>query len=544
MDAYSQALASEANRQVGYSQIKAQYDLANEQRQISAGANALINAGLLTGTVGKTFSAIGAMKSALTLPGAIKSSVFSMARGGQLQSGMADRVDELTTLLRTNPKVNIAFNNFKTLSSQGSQNALGNFTMEVNRITGKSLDFASPHEIALADRVRNTLRDYDSFNRNNRGLSGTDADAEVEQAQARIGDMIQARGNLVNRLGIDGAAKYDAENTLVNRATGALTRAGRAVQSGARQVGEEISGMAGRGARAIESGVQETGRAIGEIAGETRQGISDFVGSVRNFGDRVVNNIRGYGEVAEGVEGGSQRLGGFFTSREYMMSSLLGSRRVEGEMNPFRMGEEEQSLLPRPTGEPEAGMGSYNPEEAMAAATNARAELVASQPDINAGVAPSGTSSTAGNVANATPTAGESAPAPAEEEAPFPEVLDRPPRATVSGESAPSTAPQATATAEASGAEQTTGAIAGAGAEAETAAAAAGEAGAGLLGGGLGEAFSLLGSPIGFLGALAGIGYSIYQAVEPQSAPPSETQVVQPSFNPITSAMPASTAHF
>jgi hypothetical protein len=530
MDAYSQQLQAENTRNLQFADIRAQYDLANQQRKISATGNAVINAGLLVGAAPKAVSAVTAIKSAFTAPSAIKESVANMAdnlKSTQDVVGMGNRVDNLTTLLRTNPRVNVAWANYKNLSAQGNENALGNFNLEVNQITGKPLDIQSPHELFLADRIRNTVRDYDSFNRSNRGLSGVDAESEADSAQARLIDIVKARGNLIQRVGVKGAEQYDADNSLIGRATNSLTRLGQRVKSGMEDISQQL-GTEGRSAIT----------AIRDVAQESREGVSDFVGSVRNFGSSVVDRMRGYAEV----EDSPQRLGGFFTSREDMMANLLGNRNIG------RAGVEDEFTQMRPLlhGEPEEGevvghFGTYNPEEAMAAAQNARAPLSGSVPDVNAGTAPAGTASTSGNTSLAA-------------EAPVGETASASvPASRVSG--TPSTTSDVagrTTTTSASEAPEATSAAQAAPAQAETAVAAtateageeAGAAGAGLLGGGLGEVLSLLGGPLALIGAVTGIGFSIAQAATPQAEAPTPPQTTQPTFNPISAAMPASSSHF
>jgi len=221
MDFYQQQLQQEIARNSSYNQIKAQYDIYSKQATTMSAGNAVANLGVLLTSAPKATSAISAIHNIVWTPYRIGQSLKDMTTRAtnpmsatDLQ-GMPDRVMGLVKDLRANPEIRVALQNYTT-NSASTNGGLGRFITDYNEITGKSVDFISPHEISLATKLDKVASNYDNFIRTNRGLTGVDAEGEVNAMTARLGDMLKARTNQAivrsRYTGVGNDARLTADN--------------------------------------------------------------------------------------------------------------------------------------------------------------------------------------------------------------------------------------------------------------------------------------------------------------------------------------------
>lgn len=242
MDLYQQQLQTEIARNTGYDNIKSQYDIASKQAQTLSAGNAVANLGILITSAPKATSALSALYNVVKTPSIIKSGINDLVQSGMPTSqlnGAAARIMGLTKSLRANPELKVALQNYTASQANGGKDAMSNFVLEHQRITGKSVDFSNPNELSLASKLDNSVNNYENFIRTNRGLIGSDAEGEVNKMTARLGDMLEARVNDVvsGRAGVLDMAQGQTE--------GVLSRLGSRIASGLESAGTRASQFAG-----------------------------------------------------------------------------------------------------------------------------------------------------------------------------------------------------------------------------------------------------------------------------------------------------------
>ena len=534
MDQYFSQLQAEIAQSNAYNQIKAQYDVADKQRQTTNAGNAALNMGMLIASVPKASSAISALASAIKVPMQIKSGFNDMIATGMKPSelsGASDRIMGLVKDLRANPELKVSFQNYTTQAESKVDGALGNFNLDYNRITGKSVEFQNPNELSVANKMDQNVSTYENFIRNNRGLSQSDAEAESDKFVARLGDMMKSRANVLER------------NPEI------------AEQENLSSVDDFIANARGVGGM-IRSGFSELAPKF-----------SEFGSKVGDYARQIYNNFRGYNQMGEGeADVNMNDINNILSDtdlRDFMLTRTPANVNQPDEIEMQTQSEtanlldsEEQltSVVRTPATE---AVSRINPEPASSGATSS----TASNPepvDITTGesateISPSSADvptaiSAEGKVAELPTTAPEVAPSTATT---APEisastgipVAETPVSAAGTAAEAISTTATTATEAASTAATTATEAATTAATTATTAASEAGAAASGVLSG-VGEAISAVAGPIGALLALGGAIYSIFSAVHSDTPAPAEQPTTEASFNPIKTELPATTMHF
>lgn len=553
MDQYIQALQAEAQQNVATQQIRTQVDIANKQAQISSSGNAVMNAGIVMGSIGKAGDSLSMIFNAVTAPrdmsvmanqmiGSLKALNPGQTAAQLIGKDTAQRISNLTDLLRKNPDASLAKANIDSAIKAGStetrtNSLLSDFNLKYGgELSRGGIDgtISDPMEFQIAERMRGITNAYESYVRGARNLTGNDAEVAVNKVSSRLKDILESRFNQIRSK--NGPIDLDEESELGKVARTTYTR----VKSYAEDVLNRVKGYA----RQVDDDL------VADVGAPGTE-----MGSVERFAQSML--LRRPQDILRN------------TLARFSPSNTEGAAEDTIQMNNLNMAEEEGSLAVRAVAPPPASnLSSASAPESIGSQELAFPEATEIAPTFTESTVQeveSSVQSSAGRPAlwQGMPSAEEiqasgftrmSTDAPESIQAVAAQtsktITAQPEGVGVATEAAEAAAGGAAASEEA--AESATSAAVGeAGLGVSEAAGAAGdvlalagEAGAGIAES-AGEALSLAGGPIGLLVGLGGLAFSLFQALSGEATPqPQIATPVAPGYNPISSEAPASSMHF
>lgn len=530
MDTFLAQLQNEVNQSDAFQEIKSQYDIANQQRQSIASSGAFASVATAIPQIPKAYSAVTTLFRSARVPYQIKSSVNKMVNTGLAKEDLGDAGERIMTLVkdvRASPELRQAFQNYAIASSKKIEGAMGNFNLEYNNITGKTVEFQNPNEINLAVKLDKAISRYNDFLSKARGKEGAELEIESDKFVGRLENMVKARINTVQK-GTDVAEDIATEGT--------STSTFENLANNVRGLGQGIG-------RALGEGFQE-------VAGRVGARATEFGRAVQDYASDLYDNIRGYGAVGDDVNlaeinniFSDTDLSDFMLSRnptrDIIQMNDLGeeSELLDNELEPEEAvrtitaqttapnsnqtiglrTEDEINRNQSSVTEPEPiDISSGQPQQAITQTTSVEATRIS--PQTGEALEPQLTSS---NIAPSTTEVAEQI-------------------SSTTGEALSQTAQTTASTI----AENITSQIAETAVKSTSELVSDAVASASGFFGGVGDIISTLTSPVGFLVGIGGAVYSAYMALEPPiNAPPPQVQTGV-TFDPIKSELPASSIHF